>query len=186
MISALPDSNLAPVTYGAAVDTQSSDYKGKVSEAAFAYQAVLRGWDVIDAGGAADYDRIVKRPTTRAVLVQVKRAYRDGARNVYVVNCSRSRKGVSGRVQYSATAFDILAVHLADIDQWVFYTRTELGNRTRAAYILPQERKNKTSYAACAPRDPNNWELLDDVAQSLTNSGGAPTNVRPPTVQMSM
>lgn len=164
MITATQDSDIAPVTEGAMVDVQSSDYKGRVSEAAFTYQAVRRGWEVIDAGGAADYDRLIKRPTTRGLLVQVKRAYRDSGRTLYVVNCSRSRKGVSGRVQYSSTAFDILAVHLADIDQWVFYTRSELGNRTRATYILPHERKNKTSVIACEARDPNNWELLDQVA----------------------
>lgn len=172
MITATPDSETAPVTAGAAIDTESSDYKGRVSEAAFAYQAVLRGWEVIDTGGAPDYDRVIKRPHTRALLVQVKRAYRDEARSLYVVNCSRSRRDSSGRSQYSTTAFDVLAVHLADIDQWVFYTRAELGNRSTTTFILPHERKNKTSVIACAARDPNNWELLDDVAASLTNSGG--------------
>ena len=168
VLFATPDSDIAPATEDAVVGVNSSDYKGKVSEAAFAYQAVLRGWEVIDAGGAADYDRIIKRPSTRSMLVQVKRAYRDEARTLYVVNCSRSRKGASGRVQYSTTAFDILAVHLADVDQWVFYTRVELGNRTRATYILPHERKNKTSIIACDARDPNNWHLLDEVAASLS------------------
>lgn len=184
MITATPDSEMAPVTFGAAVNPQCNDYKGKVSEAAFAYQAVLRGWDVIDAGGAADYDRVIKRPTTRGILVQVKRAYRDEARTLYVVNCSRSRRDASGRSQYSATAFDILAVHLADIDQWVFYTRAELGDRTTTTFVLPQDRRNKTSCRAPDARNPNNWELLDDVASSLTNSGGNPADVRPPTVQM--
>jgi hypothetical protein len=161
---ALPDSDIAPVTFSAAVDTQSNDYKGKVSEAAFAYQAVLRGWDVIDAGGAADYDRVIKRPTTRGILVQVKRAYRDEARSLYVVNCSRSRRDARGRSQYSATAFDVLAVHLPDIDQWVFYTRPELGDRTTTTFILPGDRRNKTSCRACTPRNPNNWTLIDQVA----------------------
>jgi hypothetical protein len=161
---AVEDGEHSAVTQGASVDFESNDYKGKVSEAAFAYQAVLRGWDVIDAGGAADYDRIVKRPYTRAILVQVKRAYRDEGRTLYIVNCSKSRKGASGRQQYSSTAFDILAVHLADIDRWVFYTRSEIGDRVRACYILPEDRKNKTSVIAMAARDPDNWELLDQVA----------------------
>jgi hypothetical protein len=164
VLFAVEDGEHSAVAEGGIVDFESNDYKGKVSEAAFAYQAVLRGWDVIDAGAAPDYDRIVKRPYTRAILVQVKRAYRDEGRTLYIVNCSKSRKGASGRQQYSATAFDILAVHLADIDQWVFYTRAEIGNRVRATYILPHERKNKTSVIAMAARDPDNWELFDQVA----------------------
>ena len=161
---AIEDGKHLPVTTSAVVGLESADYKGKVSEAAFAYQAVLRGWDVIDAGGAADYDRILKRPHTRAVLVQVKRAYRDSERTLYVVNCSKSRKDAGGRQQYSVTAFDILAVHLADVDRWVFYTRSEIGNRHTATYILPKERKNKTSVIAMSARDPDNWELFDQVA----------------------
>ncbi len=177
---AVEDGEHSAVTQGASVDLESNDYKGKVSEAAFAYQAVLRGWDVIDAGGAADYDRIVKRPYTRAILVQVKRAYRDQERTLYVVNCSRSRKGASGRQQYSTTAFDILAVHLADINQWVFYTRAEIGNRVRACYILPEERKNKTSVNAMAPRNPNNWELLDQVAAMYSQESLTPSTANVP------
>ena len=170
-VFALEDGQHSEVTQGcAAVDFKSNDYKGKVSEAAFAYQAVLRGWDVIDAGGAPDYDRIVKRPYTRAVLVQVKRAYRDKDRALYIVNCSKSRKDARGRQQYSSTAFDVLAVHLADIDRWVFYTRAEIGNRVCACYILPEDRKNKTSVIAMTARDPDNWDLLHDVAESLTNT----------------
>ena len=159
------------------VDTESNDYKGKVSEAAFALQAVIRGWDVIDAGGAPDLDRIIKRPYTRPIAVQIKRAYYDAPRSLYIVNCSRTRRANGDRVPYSATAFDVLAAHLPDIDKWVFYTRPELGNRQKATYILPGNRKNKTSYAACAPRDPENWSLLDDVAESLTFSGSRTADV---------
>lgn len=152
------------------VDICSNDYKGKVSEAAFALQAVIRGWDVIDAGGAPDLDRIIKRPYTRPIAVQIKRAYYDAPRGLYIVNCSKTRRFHGDRVSYSATAFDVLAAHLPDIDKWVFYTRPELGNRQKATYILPENRKNKTRHAACTPRAPDNWSLLDDVAQSLINS----------------
>lgn len=150
------------------VDVESNDYKGKVSEAAFALQAVMRGWDVIDAGGAPDLDRIIKRPHNRPIAVQIKRAYYDAPRSLYIVNCSKTRRKQGDRVTYSAMAFDVLAAHLPDIDKWVFYTRPELGNRQKATYILPEIRKNKTRDAACSPRNPDNWELLDDVAESLT------------------
>lgn len=154
------------------VDVESNDYKGKVSEAAFTLQAVMRGWDVIDAGGAPDLDRIIKRPYTRPIAVQIKRAYYDTPRSLYIVNCSKTRRSQGDRISYSATAFDVLAAHLPDIDKWVFYTRRELGNRQKATYILPGNRKNKTRESACSPRNPENWDLLDDVAESLTYSGG--------------
>lgn len=163
---ATPDSDMAPVTEGAVIDTQSTEYKGKVSEAAFAYQAVLRGWDVFDAGGAPDMDKILKRPNTLPLAVQVKRAYFDAPRKLYIVNCSRTRRCDNTRILYSTTAFDILAVHLHDADRWVFYTRAELGNRTRTSYTLPSERKNKTSRNAPDARDPDNWSLIDAVASS--------------------
>ena len=167
---AITDGEHSAVATESLVDTSSADYKGKVSEAAFAYEAVLRGWDVIDAGGAADYDRILKRPNTRPICVQIKRSWRNPQRGFYIINCSRTQRRDGTRLPYSITAFDVLASHLPDIDQWVFYTRAELGNRQKATYLLPQERKNKTSVIACSPRDPNNWSLLSEVAESLTRS----------------
>jgi hypothetical protein len=148
-------------------DVDCNNYKGKVSEAGFALQAVIRGWDVIDAGGAPDFDRIIKKPHTRAMAVQVKRAYFDASRTLYIVNCSKTRRLQNGRACYSATAFDVLAAHLPDIDKWVFYTRPELGNRQKATYILPDNRKNKTREMACSPRNPDNWELLDEIAATI-------------------
>ena len=170
-ILALPDSNIAPVTDGATAE-QSARLKGRISEAAFALEAVIRGWIVIDPGDIDDFDRILKRCDTPALTVQIKAAKlyeRDGC---YRINASRSGGvGAKKRVLYSPQAFDILAAHLVDVNKWVFYTRAEIGNRTQLVYKRPELRKQATSVRACDARDPDNWELIDDVAQSLTNSG---------------
>jgi hypothetical protein len=56
---------------------------------------------------------------------------------------------------------------MIDADRWVFYTRPELGNRTLTTYALPEFRKNKVRKDAPDARDPDNWDLLDEVAQSF-------------------
>ena len=159
------DAEHSPVTEGAVL---SSSRKGKISEAAFALAAVLRGWDVIDPGDIEDFDRIIKRAGCRPITVQVKRAMMYGADKCYRINTSRSGgKGAKARVLYSQHAFDVLAAHLADVDRWVFYTRAELLDRSQAIYMLPSDRKQTTSLRACAAREPDNWALLDEVAASL-------------------
>ena len=153
---------------------QTSAHKGKISEAAFTLAAVIRGWDVImPTASSEDYDRIIKRPLTRPLVIQVKRAHRDAANDRYYrINCSRS--GCAGvghkRILYGPMAFDVLAAHLHDIDKWLFFSRPELGNRTTTLYVLPEERKQASRSDAMQDRTPDNWSLLDDVAQSLINS----------------
>jgi hypothetical protein len=53
---------------------------------------------------------------------------------------------------------------LGDTGRWVFYMRQELGNRVGTTYLPPELRKTAVSRAAPSPRDPDNWELLDQVA----------------------
>lgn len=162
----LTDAEHSPVT-DEAVDISSS-HKGRISEASFALQAIIRGWLVFDPGDADGFDRIIKRPHTRPIAVQVKRAWKYDQDSCYRVNTSRSASKSRGRQLYGPMAFDVLAAHLSDVDKWVFYTRSELGNRTQATYKLPDERLQITSRRACDARDPNNWHLLDEVAASLS------------------
>lgn len=167
MISAVTDSDIAPVTLGAVVE-QSARLKGRISEAAFALEAVKRNWIVIDPGDIDDFDRIVKRAETAALTIQIKRATIYAADGCYRINASRSGSSGSKRILYGPRAFDILAAHLADIDRWVFYTRAEVGDRTALVYKLPEMRKQRVSSRACDARDPDNWDLLNQVAESLT------------------
>lgn len=151
--------------------------KGRVSEIAFSLEATSRGWDVCTPlAGTDDYDCIVKRYNTRPIVVQVKRAtllQSETWRMFKVTGCPASRP-------YSEMAYDVLAAHLAEVDKWVFFTRQEMGDRTKTTYTLPEDRKLSTKSSALAPRDPDNWDLLHDVAESLTLSGSTPTNVLPP------
>ena len=149
--------------------------KGDFSEDAFDMAARLRGYLVTSGRGKGrDLDSIVKRPhLLRPVSVQTKLArwtkHFRGDHWYYKVNCCQQ-----GR-PYSATAFDILAVHLADTNQFVFYTRAELGNRVGFVYLPEHLRKRRANPGSLSARDPDNWELLDQVAaadsqESLTPS----------------
>lgn len=160
------------MTTGADVcEPQTTAHKGKISEAAFALAAVIRGWDVltppVDAG---DYDCIIKRHDTRPIAIQIKMAKRHHTFRSYNIRCCRGG-GKNQNLPYRNTAFDILAVHLSDIDKWVFFTREEIGNRLGTSYIVPSERKKTPKHFAISDRSPNNWELIDHFAQSLTISG---------------
>ena len=175
VLFAVEDGEHSAVTRGAAPEF-SSKRKGKISEAAFALQAIIRGWDVVNPNGDPDdYDTILKRPSTRPILVQVKRAMRSVQDNCYRINASRSGGPDSKRrILYSHTAFDVLAAHLADVDRWVFYTRAELGNRTQTTYKLPTDRRQVVQRRAPDARDPDNWELLDQVAAMYSQESLTP------------
>ena len=147
---------------------QTTAHKGKISEAAFTLEAVIRGWDVITPTASSDdYDRIINRP----LVIQIKRAHRDASNDRYYrINCSRS--GCYGvgykRILYSSTAFDVLAAHLHDIDKWLFFCRPELGNRTTTLYVLPEERKQASRSDAMQDRAPDNWTLLDEITANIS------------------
>jgi hypothetical protein len=147
--------------------------KGDFSEEAFDMAARLRGYIVTSGRGKGrDLDSIVKRPhllrpvSVQTKLAQWKRHYSDNW--YYQVNCSQRGN------PYSLTAFDILAVHLADTDQFVFYTRVELGNRVGLVYLPEHLRKRKANSGSLSARDPDNWELLDQIATADSQESSTP------------
>jgi hypothetical protein len=160
---ALTDGEHSAVSFGGSPNNANDLDRGGLSEIAFELDAMKRGWLVAAARGSGrDFDYILKRPhLIRPVSVQVKYArWKQNAAGSwhYAIKCSR-RLGA-----YSPTAFDILAAHLGDTGRWVFYMRQELGNRVGTTYLPPELRKTAVSRAAPSPRDPDNWELLDQVA----------------------
>lgn len=137
----------------------SSLRKGDVSEFEFCKQATQRGWRVRHMSGAEqNYDAIISREGARSLFVQVKRCAYLKDKNAYHV------KNECGSGLYCNHAYDILAAHLADIDSWVFYTRSELGSRRKTTYTPTQMRNRSVGSNAPDARDPDNWELLDQVA----------------------
>ena len=181
-ILALPDSDIAPVTEGGVIKNPSTARMGKISEAAFYYEAVRRGWDVLlPPVDAADYDCIIKRCDTRPIAIQVKRAKRHHSLRSYNIRCCRGG-GKNLNLPYSHTAFDALAVHLSDVNRWIFFTRSEIGNRVGTSYIVPEERKKTPKHHALPDRLPDNWSLLHQLAatNSQESFGGTPTNVPDP------
>jgi hypothetical protein len=165
LLLAMPDSDIALVTEGAVIGVVLNCVdKGDLSEDAFDMESKRRGWLVAyGRGKGRDFDTIVKRPNlVRPVTVQTRRAQWDNKQKSYQVSCMTA-SGI-----YSETAFDVLAVHLFDVDQFVFFLRSEIGSRTGFRYMPAHLRKIK-QYANSVPyRDPNNWHLLDEVAESLT------------------
>jgi hypothetical protein len=164
VILALTDSHAALVTEGASV-CMSPHVKGRISEMAFALEATRRGWDVCaPSAGMDDYDFIIKRPQMRPVVVQVKWS------TLIIKGNSRGYniRAANPKRIYSGSAFDVLASHLPDVNMWVFFRRAELGERTKTTYTLPMDRRLRIKSHALAPRNPNNWHLLDEVAESLT------------------
>jgi hypothetical protein len=168
---ALEDGEHSEVSFGGSREQGHAFDRGGLSEIAFEMDAIRRGWLVAAARGSGrDFDYIVKRPNVlRPVSVQVKYArWKKNAGGYwhYSIKCRR-RLGA-----YSATAFDVLAAHLGDTGQWVFYARQELGNRGGTTYLPPELRKTAVAKTALTPRDPDNWELLDQVAATHSQESG--------------
>lgn len=179
LLLAVPDSDIAPVTNDAVISAGTnrmggpSWLTGNISEKLFDLEATRRGWLVaINAGGAPDFDFIIKRPISLGcVVVQVKTPYWHERKKQYII------RACSNNGSYSSAAFDVLACYLREAGEWLFYTRAEIGARLVTSYTPPDMRQKATKFSAPGARQPNNWELLDDVAQSLTTSGGIPANV---------
>jgi hypothetical protein len=174
LLFAIGDGEHSAVTDGASPEVVlNNTEKGDISELVFELEAQRRGWIVASCRGKSrDIDLIVKRPhLVRPVSVQVKLAkWKMVASGTwqYEMHCSKPAKRNGGSTCYSPTAFDIFAAHLADIGKWVFYTRHELGNRLGTSYLPPEARKRNVRAGALSARDPDNWGLLDEVAQSFT------------------
>jgi hypothetical protein len=80
-----------------------------------------------------------------------------------------------------------------DRDQWLVYSRAELGNRTNTSYVPPELRRiarkssTGTHGGAIADRQPDNWELFDQLAMANSQEFLTPktADVLDPAVQMS-
>jgi hypothetical protein len=132
----------------------SSCRKGEIAEQLFAVCAMVKDFEVFTPRGHAQTaDLCIVKSGKRPLLVQVKTAYFEGGRSEYSVNVGR---GSEIKSAYLAGDFDILAAYLPDINQFVLWTLEDLRGRKKLRYSPERHRK------------PSNWELLDDVAQSLS------------------
>ena len=170
----MPDSDLAPVAQDAVVELAPKKdlvRKGAIVERLFEIAALERGYEIsVNIGGGKDFDYIIRFPGQRPIVVQIKTGWFHVLNNAYHVR-NRSTAGL-----YSQSAYDVLAVFLPDRNQWLFYSRAELGNRMLTSYtpreLRQQARKSFTSGhgESVADREPDNWSLLNEVAESLTRS----------------
>ncbi len=168
---ALEDGEHSAVTRGASGALNSCEL-GDISEMKFEIEAITRGWLVASPRGRArDFDCIIKRQSTRPITVQIKKA-RKQSEFRYLFNTSRGLGKNGRRVAYSYSAFDVLAVHLSDLDRWIFFSRQDLGERQGAAYTLPENRKQAQHSHSMDARNPDNWELLDRVAAMHSQESG--------------
>jgi hypothetical protein len=146
-------------------EKRNDGVKGAIVERLFEIAALERGYEIsVNIGGGKDFDYIVRLPGGRPVVVQIKTGcWADK-------NCSYEIKNYSKAGIYAFGAYDVLAVYLPDRRQWLFYLRTELGNRSRTSYTPPEIRRRlRKSFTraygeSVTDRDPDNWELLDQVA----------------------
>ena len=154
--------------------------RADITELLFCIEARNRGYRVRLLGGTCQgYDVILERDDMRPLFVQVKHGLlaSDGRQNR---NCQSyripnfSRSGCA----YGPHSYDILAFYMWDREQWLLFRRCEFGNRTQTRWLPPEVRQRaRSTNAKLDDREPNNWSLLDDVAQSLTNSGPIPADV---------
>lgn len=165
---ALEDGIHAPITGGAIL---SACRKGEIAETLFIAGAMVHDWEIFTPfGHAQTADVMLTRASVRPIAVQVKTGTLD--RGAYHVSVKRATGGQKAR-PYEIHDFDVLAAYLPDRNQFVFWTLDDIRSRITVRYDPNKHRK------------PGNWDLLNNVAESLTNSGPTPTDVLPPTVQMS-
>ncbi len=151
---ALTDGIHAPITGGAVL---SACRKGEISETLFIAGAMVQDWEIFTPfGHAQTADVMLTRDGVRPLAVQVKTATPD--RGAYHVSVKRATGGQKAR-PYEIHDFDVLAAYLPDRNQFVFWTFEDIRGRISVRYDPNRHRQ------------PGNWELLDDVAKSLTNSG---------------
>ncbi len=151
---AIQDGIHAPVTGSAIL---SACRKGEIAETLFIAGAMVQDWEIFTPfGHAQTADVILTRDGVRPLAVQVKTATLD--RGAYHVSVKRATGGQKAR-PYEIHDFDVLAAYLPDRNQFVFWTFEDIRGRISVRYDPNRHRQ------------PGNWELLDDVAKSLTNSG---------------
>jgi hypothetical protein len=159
----LEDGIHAPISGGAVL---SACRKGELAETLFIAGAMVHDWEIFNPfGHSQTADVILNRPGVRPITVQVKTARRNSVRpKHHQISCCRT----SG-APYQPGDFDVLAAYLPDLNQFVLYSMQDLNGRAAMSYNPEADHH----------RNPGNWELLNDVAESLTNSGHRTTNVPP-------
>jgi hypothetical protein len=179
---ATPDSDMAPVSECNAMESPADKdaqarcdknaeqkMRGDIAELLFCLGARQLGYRFKLLGSNCEgYDVILERADMRPMFVQVKhgllkeeRRGTSTSRRYFVQNNKQGRL-------YSRTAYDVLAFYMWERNEWLFYTREELGNRTATSWTPPElSSRPSPSYAPDA-RNSNNWHLLDEVAESLT------------------
>ena len=144
--------------------------KGEIAETLFIAGAMVHDWEIfMPFGHGQTADVLLTHDGVRPIAVQVKTASLD--RGAYHISVKRSTRGRNAR-PYLTHDFDVLAAYLPDRNEFVFWTFDDIRSRISVRYDPSRHRQ------------PGNWELLNDVAESLTLSRPTPTDVLPPTVQM--
>jgi hypothetical protein len=137
------------------VTVLSARDKGAHAELLFCAEAGARGYTIFTPlVGSPKADVCIKMGQGPYVGIQVKRAcFNTQADGFYKVHTSARQK------RYSTGDFDVLAAYLPDRNVFVFWRLEEVSQY------------GQISYSPGRHRDPDNWELLDDVAQSPILSG---------------
>ena len=142
----------APVSEAAARKL-SDCRRGDLTEALFIAGCIVYDWEIFKAFGhdhTADW--VLVRGTLR-LTVQVKTAKLTD-RGDYHINAKRG--GGDTTRPYAAGDFDILAAYLPDRNQFVFWSFEDVRSRQTVRYHPDRHRQ------------PGNWNILDEVAESLT------------------
>lgn len=126
--------------------------KGTHAELLFCAEAGARGWHVlVPMGHSSTVDVWIFKPPGRPVSVQVKRAWADRGGDY---NITMARGSVL-REPYRAGDFDVLAGYIPDINEFVLWKFSDIADRKKLRYSPRRHRMY------------GNWQLLDDVAESL-------------------
>ncbi len=143
------------------VKASSNFARGDIAEYRCAEALTWRGYSCTVLGGRfKGFDLIADRDGIRAQHVQVKHGFLDG-KNRYLINHKSHNR------LYSATDYDIFVYYMWDRDQWLVFSRAEFGNMVGISYIPPDLRKNsRYERSGPADRQPNNWELFDQLAMA--------------------
>ena len=126
--------------------------KGAHAELLFCAEAGARGYTIFTPlVGSPKADVCIKMGQGPYVGIQVKRAcLNTQADGFYKVHTSARQK------KYSTGDFDVLAAYLPDRNVFVFWRLEEVSQY------------GQISYSPGRHRDPDNWGLLDAIAESST------------------
>jgi hypothetical protein len=135
------------------VTVLASTDKGAHAELLFCAEAGARGYSIFTPlVGSPKADVCLKMGQGPYVGIQVKRACVSTQRaGLYKINTSSRTAG-----RYSAGDFDVLAAYLPDINEFVFWRISEIAQYSQISYSPERH------------RSPDNWELLDALAESST------------------